>query len=541
MRFRLVHAAFASSLAAVAQCSGSNSCSNGNSNDNSFQQRCSKLASQLKIENATVWFSEYVAANTNISFPDTDPSCGQGPLSVGVDFCRVSLRVATSSRSSISMEAWLPRNWTGRFLSTGNGGLNGCLSYDDMAYTTELGFSTVGANNGHNGTSGAPFLNNPEVVTDFAWRSVHTNVVVGKSISKTFYRQQHKKSYYLGCSTGGRQGFMSAQSFPDDFDGIVAGAPALDFNNLNSWSGHFYLLTGAAGSPTYLTPDQWTAVHQDILAQCDGIDGAVDGIIEDPELCQYRPESLICPPGTPANTSTCITGTQAATVRAVFSDLYGENGTLVYPRMQPGSELLGEAYIYYAGQPFQYSVDWFRYVVYNNPNWDPATLGPADYAYSDALNPADIRTWSGDLSAARARGVKILHYHGQQDQIITSANSPRYYNHVAQTMSLPSSALDDFYRFFRISGMGHCSGGPGAVFIGNQRANTASLDPDQNVLTAVVRWVEQGKAPDAILGTAFVNGTAGGQIAFQRWHCKYPLRNTYTGKGDPKDPDSWNI
>ena len=525
MRF-LLHAALLSSLATAAHCS-------------SFQQQCSKLARQIKIENATVWFTEYVAAGTNVSFPDAHPTCAQGPLVVGVDFCRVALHVATSNRSGISMEAWLPRNWTGRFLSTGNGGLNGCLSYDDMAYTVELGFSTVGANNGHNGTSGAPFLNNPDVVKDFAWRSVHTNAVVGKQISAAFYQKKHNKSYYLGCSTGGRQGFKSAQAFPEDFDGIVAGAPALDFNNLNSWSGHFYLLTGVAGSPTYLTADQWTAVHADIMAQCDGIDGHVDGIIEDPLLCQYRPESLICPPGTAANTSTCITGTQARTVRAVFSGLYGENGTLVYPRMQPGSELLGEPYIYYAGQPFSYSVDWFRYAVYNKPSWDPATLGPADYAFSDALNPSDIRTWSGDLSAAKTRGAKILHYHGQQDQIITSENSPRYYNHVAETMNLPSSALDDFYRFFRISGMGHCSGGPGATFIGQERTSTASLDPDQNVLTAVVRWVEEGHAPESILGTAFVNGAAGGQVAFRRRHCKYPLRNTYTGKGNPNDPDSW--
>jgi feruloyl esterase len=516
------YAALFSSLAAAAQCS-------------SFQQQCSKLAKKLKIDNATVWFTEHVAAGTNVTFPDTHESCAQGAMTVGVDFCRVALYVATSSRSGISMEAWLPSNWTGRFLSTGNGGLNGCLSYDDMVYTVELGFATVGANNGHNGTRGTPFLNNPDVVTDFAWRSVHTNVVVGKQITKTFYSKAHTKSYYLGCSTGGRQGFKSAQSFPEDFDGIVAGAPAFDFNNLNSWSGHFYLLTGAPGSPTFLTPDQWTAVHKDIMAQCDGLDGYVDGIIEDPLLCHYRPESLICPPGTPSNTTTCITGTQAATVRAVFSDLYGANGTLVYPRMQPGSELLGTPYIYYAGQPFQYSADWFQYVVYNDPSWDPATLGPDDYAFSDALNPAEIRTWSGDLSKVRDRGAKILHWHGQQDQIITSENSPRYYNHVSRTMNLPSSKLDEFYRFFRISGLGHCGGGPGATFIGQGRGSVASLDPEQNVLMAMVRWVEQGKAPEGILGSAVVDG----KVEFQRRHCKYPLRNTYTGKGDPKKAESW--
>lgn len=528
-----VHAALLASLAGAAQCSPNTP------NIGNFPHQCSKLVSKLKIDNATVWSANYVAAGTNVTFPDLDPTCAHAPMALKVDFCRVALHVATSKQSGISMEAWLPKDWTGRFLSTGNGGLNGCISYDDMAYATELGFSTVGANNGHNGTSGRPFLNSPEVLVDFAWRSVHTGVVVGKQITQDFYHKKHSKSYYLGCSTGGRQGFKSAESFPEDFDGIVAGAPAVDFNNLNSWSGHFYLLTGKAGSLTYLTPAQWNAVHADIMAQCDGLDGYVDGIIEDPLLCQYRPEALICPPGTSPDSGTCLTGTQARTVRAVYSDLYGANGTLVYPRMQPGSELVGAPSLYYSGRPFQYSADWFQYAIYNDPSWDPATLGPADYAKNDAVNPGNIRTFSGDLSAAKARGAKIIHYHGQMDQVITSENSPRYYNQVSQTMNLPSSALDEFYRFFRISGMAHCSGGPGATFIGNRRSGTASLDPDQNVLTALVRWVEQGKAPESILGTAFVNGTAGGQVAFQRRHCKYPLRNIYTGKGDPKSADSW--
>lgn len=130
------------------------------------------------------------------------------------------MHVATSGVSGISLEAWLPQNWSGRFLSTGNGGLGGCIQYADLVYTTSLGFATVGANNGHNGTSGRPFLDAPEVVEDFAFRSLHTGVVVGKEITKIFYKKDYTKSYYLGCSTGGREGQKSAQMFPNDFDGI---------------------------------------------------------------------------------------------------------------------------------------------------------------------------------------------------------------------------------------------------------------------------------------------------------------------------------
>lgn len=282
----------------------------------------------------------------------------------------MAVKITTSARSQLTLETWLPTNWSGRFLSTGNGGVSGCIQYEDIAYASLHGFATVGANNGHNGTSGLPFYNNTEVVADFAYRSVHMGVVVGKQISELYYGTTHKKSYYLGCSTGGRQGLKSVQDFPEDFDGVVAGAPATAFNNLTSWSGHFYTLTGPNGSDTWLSTDLWAVVHTEILKQCDGLDGAVDGIIEDPLVCHFRPETLLCASG---NTSSCLTSTQVQTVRGIFSDYIGVNGSLVYPRMQPGSELLASV-ILYAGSPFPYTTDWFRYVIYSEIsgtfNWD---------------------------------------------------------------------------------------------------------------------------------------------------------------------------
>lgn len=188
--------------------------------------------------------------------------------------------VATTNVSGITLEAWLPSNWTGRFLSTGNGGISGCIQYEDIAYGTSFGFATVGANGGHNGTSGKPFYHAPEVIEDFAWRSMHTGVVVGKEITSLFYKQNFTKSYYLGCSTGGRQGMKSAQMFPADFDGIVAGAPAFDFNNLDSWSGWLGVITGFDNTSSgFVDENLWGVVHDEILAQCDGLDGAIDGYV----------------------------------------------------------------------------------------------------------------------------------------------------------------------------------------------------------------------------------------------------------------------
>lgn len=511
--------------------------------DASFEQDCAQLSRTLSIENATVWFSEFVAAGTNLTFPDNNATCLRPNQVVSADLCRVALYVATSPRSGISMEAWLPRNWTGRFLSTGNGGISGCIQYEDMAYTAGLGFSTVGANNGHNGTGGHAFLYNPDVVADYGWRSIHTNTVVGKQITQAFYNQTYTKSYYLGCSTGGRQGFKSAQAFPDDFDGIVAGSPAIRFNYLDAWSGTFYPLIRDAGPAGFPPNTTWPAIDNSILNQCDMIDGAGDGIIEDPDLCIFRPEALICGSGvSPSNSSSCITSQQAATVRKLFSDVYGANGTFIYPHMQIGPGIIEPIYEAYSPGQFPYTADWFKYAVFNDPSYDTDALTPQDWAYAWDQNAGDTNTWQGDLSAFQNKGGKLITYHGQADPEVSSTISPLYYDHVSRAMNLPSTALDNFYRFFRISGMGHCGTGPGATFIGNTAAALASLDPSENVLTAMVRWIEEGVAPETTTGTKFVNDTPALGVAFKRAHCRYPFRNVYVGGvgGDWKNARNWN-
>jgi len=136
-----------------------------------FSSECAATASKLSVEHGVVHFSEFIAAGTNLSLAENDPSCTQSSIPVTADICRIALSVSTSERSGFNMEAWLPSNWSGRFLSAGNGGLNGCIKYEDLAYTSALGFSAVGTNNGHNGTSGESFYNNPDVVEDFAYRA----------------------------------------------------------------------------------------------------------------------------------------------------------------------------------------------------------------------------------------------------------------------------------------------------------------------------------------------------------------------------------
>ncbi|KAL9107490.1 MAG: hypothetical protein Q9227_007591 [Pyrenula ochraceoflavens] len=500
-----------------------------------------------KIDNVFL-ILEYVPAGTNLSFPYNDPSCATSNQLVSKDVCRVALSISTSNRSGITFEMWLPRNWTGRFLATGNGGIAGCIAYADIAYGSSNGFATVGANNGHNGTGGTAFLNNPDTVLDFTHRSLHTSVLTGKSLANAFYTQPHTRSYYIGCSLGGRQGIDSASRYPTDFDGVLAGSPALDFNNLYSWRASFYPITGPPTSPSFIPASTWkTLIHNEVLRQCDALDGVLDGIITDASLCSFRAEALLCSnttttsPSPTSNSSTCLTPAQVLTVQRIFSPLYGLNGTLIYPAMQPGSELNAATGLY-SGAPWPYSVDWFRYAVYNNPSWDPATFNLTDAANAAAINPGDVRTWpTGELVPFRERGGKLITYHGGQDNQITSFDTPRWYDYVSLSLNSPSQQLDSWLRFFRVPGMFHCSGGPGAWVFGQSGGSASTgieFEPSGNVLSALVEWVERNREPEMVVGTKFVGDEISGGVEGRREHCRYPARSTYVG-GNASEVGSW--
>ena len=388
--------------------------------------------------------------------------------------------------------------------------------------------------------NGNAFLNSPGVVEDFAYRSIHTGVVVGKELTQSFYSSNFSHSYYLGCSTGGRQGMMSAQRFPEDFDGIIAGAPAFDFNHLNAYS---YYLSQVAGfdntSSDFLQPVHWNLVNAEVIRQCDELDGAKDGILESPALCQPVLETLLCTSNN-TNTSTCLNKGQYSRAVKTFQPLYNTSGTLIYPRLEPGGHGAA-AQILFTGRPFPYAAQWYQYVIYNDPNWDTKSFSQKDITYADKLDTYGISTWNGDLSPFAARGGKIITYHGQQDQLISAANSDRYYQHLASTMGLRPSAVDNFYRLFRVSGMQHCSGGSGAWNVGQvYRGPGQSLsDRTNNVLDAIIAWVEKDQAPEYMEGLRF-STTNPSQVALRRRHCRYPGRNVYTGTGNGTDEDGWN-
>lgn len=502
----------------------------------------------------TLLLQQHHPANTTLILPNPPETCNRPNTTLPIASCRLTLNVPTSNNNSSfimelflpSPDIWLNSSSSSRLLATGNGGIDGCLKYEDISYGLSHNFAAFGTNNGHNGTIGNAFLNNPDVIIDFSYRSLHTATLIAKSLVTGFYGQEATRSYYFGCSGGGRQGVQAADMFPEDYDGVLVGAPALNFNYMSMWRGNFYVDTGANTSEGFIGKGTWEGlVHEEVLRQCDLLDGAADGIVEDPGECVgvFRAEALLCGANATQESNgntTCLTVQQVDVVKKVFSPLYGIKGQLIYPPLCPGAELLATQRLL-AGLPFPYSVDWFRYAVYNDSSWEPTNLTIADADVADEINPGNARTWPDDLSTFRDRGSKMLIYQGGMDQQITMLNTQRWYDYLSRGMDVTSDEMDGFLRFFKIPGMGHCGDGVGAWMIGQSQAGEGveGFEPETNVLAALVQWVEQGEGPETVTGVKYVDDEVDKGVGLRRRHCRYPLRSLYVG-GDAKTEEAWS-
>ncbi|KAJ7166555.1 tannase and feruloyl esterase [Mycena crocata] len=502
------------------------SCALAAAQSTQWKENCLSFGTNLHLENTTILDVAYIDTLTNITTPGF---CQSSAQVTSAPLCRVQFLINTTSTSAVHGEAWLPDTWYGRFLGLGNGGLGGCTHYDGLDYGSSLHFAAVGTDGGHDGSGGSDpgdaheFLSHPEIINDLSFRAVHVEAVIGKQIVEAYYDNPPAKSYYLGCSTGGRQATQAALRFPEDFDGILGGAPATNFLQTLGWEGMVSRYFGAPSSPPeasskFITDELWALVSQEILRQCDALDGVVDEIITEPDACDFRPEALQC---TVNQTADCLTPTQVEALRNLYSPLYDLQGQLLYPRFSPGAEA-DRARTALAPGFFSLTSDWMRFVVLNVTEWDPSNFGLEDIAKIIEQNGGGIATSSGDLSAFRDRGGKFLTYHGRRDPLIASTNSKIMYDRIAHTLSLP--ILDDFYRLFLIPGMGHCGSGLGAnsfgqgSFPGSNVVNASS----HNVLLALVDWVEGGIAPDTIIGS--------GKNNTERTHCRYPQRSVFDGE-----------
>src|SRR5690242_13126388 len=246
--------------------------------------------------------------------------------------CRINAILRPSPDSEIEMEAWLPDNWNGKFQFVGGGGWAGIISFAAMVTAVQEGYATASTDTGHKGGNALFAINHPEKVIDFAYRAVHETTVQTKALIAKYYDRPARLSYWNGCSTGGRQGLMEAQKFPDDFDAIIAGAPANYQTHLHAWdlSVAVPVLNNPAAA---LTTAKATALNKAVLAACDAKDGVKDGLLNDPRSCKSDPATLLCKAG---DSDSCLTAPQLDAVKRMYSPAKTKNGETVFPGKEFG-------------------------------------------------------------------------------------------------------------------------------------------------------------------------------------------------------------
>lgn len=513
---------------------------------------CDTLRQSLNIPATSIILTEHHTNGTQVALIDQVDSCGgpQDLVNITADLCRIVVNVSTSSISAVQVEAWLPDSWNRRFLATGNGGEAGCIDYITMQNGASLGFASFGTNNGHNGSTGYDFfLDQPEVLNDFGHRAVHVEAEAGKEIVKQYYGVKPNKNYFMGCSTGGRQAFQSALMYPDDFDGVVAGAPGVEWLKIVASKG---ILARRIGWPQihskeYVRPEQWSAIVEQQIKMLDPLDGVMDGIIDDPTRFRFDPQILACGTGL-LNESVCLTPAQIPSVMAAYKPIAASKGQIIYPSFDLGAntDVFGKNINQSTGEPqmsYRLLEDFWRGAIYNSTTWTPSDFSANDLDFALSINPGRVNTHETDLSAFRARGGKIIAYHGRADQTVTSSLSSRYFTNVQATLGASLDDMHTFYRLFYVPGMHHCYGGPGAWSLGQR----SPLDPRQNqtehnVLLSLVEWVERGREPNWLVGTKYAGdrGEASGVVEGQRRHCVYPNVSRWNRDGATQSVASWD-
>lgn len=442
------------------------------------------------------------------------------------EFCRVVGLI----QPEIRFELDLPTEWNGRFYMFGNGGFAGeRLDAPGRVATSRRamarGFAVAQTNTGHDGAlePQASFAVSPQKLVDFAFRSQHVATLVSKALMQAYYGAGPRRSYYDGCSTGGRQGLILAQRFPEDFDGVVAHAPVLDHDGVMASFVRTQRALRAAPIPTAKLP----ALAAAASGKCDAIDGLQDGLVADPRACDFKPARDLprCPAG--VDESTCFTEAQIDALETIFSPTM-RGGDRIFPAWLPGAEAAarnasgarvsgwtGWITPTESGEPpteVTFGASFFRYAAFGRPMPDYDWLSfdiQSDHDRTQGTRTL-IDATDTDLSRFRARGGKILGTFGWADPALNPLMGVEYYEGVRQRFGVETP---DFFRLFMAPGVFHCGGGPG---------------PNQyDAVTPLVEWVERGVAPESIMAVK----QEGGRVVRTRPLCPYPAVAEYKGSG----------
>ena len=460
-------------------------------------------------------------------------------------FCRVVVSVKDKPDSDIGVELWLPQaGWTGVFHANGGGGYGGDLSngYDGMEAGVKRGYASAATDMGTAPSTpldGTPLIGHPQKWQDWGMLSTHIMAIVGKQITAAFYGKQSRRAYYTGCSTGGQEGLIEAQYFPADFDGIVAGAPVINRTHLHT--AFVWDYRAANLQPNHkLSADKLAFLHKSVIAACnvDAHGPKSDAFVADPPRCKFDPASLACKG---ADSADCLSQGEVATAEAFY------NG--------PKNERTRQA-IYY-GWPLGSELGWLNWSFLETPlpATEPAFDGlykwvkgkdwswrdfdfDKDQADIDATLGADVNGATiTDLSRFKARGGKLIIFHGLADSIVDPYESTAFYQQAAAKLG-GIGATQSFARLFLAPGVAHCSRGDGpnafnSATYGGPRP--PSTDASHDMFTAIAEWVEHGVAPERIVATKFVDNASANGIAMQRPLCPYPRKARYNGTGNTND------
>ena len=488
----------------------------------------------------------------------TPPVTISGTL-ITVPFCRVAGTARPTTDSEIKFEVWLPATaaaWTGRMKVNGTGGYAGATPLNRLAQDIGDGFVTAGSNMGHDGGENASWtLGHPEKVKDWGLRAHYYVATAAKTLSQAFYDKPVAHSYFEGCSNGGRQAMMMAQNYPQLFDGIVAGAPSMFYPDILFWLTY----TGKVLQPSLgqlaISTAKRTAITNRVLEACDANDGLVDGQITNPRACRFDIDTM-----GPAGDGT-LTASEVATVKAMYGGTRNEvTGEQRYSGAKFGSEANFDpnfadngGYGVFIGHYVYSTLDW------TPANWREKINFSSVYDHTKAYISPVTAAPSPDIRAFVNRGGKILHYHGWNDSVVPPDGSINYLHALTQferLQHLPRHELDrqveklspqvvaataqafgervrDYHRLFLLPAVSHCGGGTGPNAIGGGAPEpTANLrDADHHTVSAVIKWVEEGVAPEKLIATRIV----GGAVVRSRPVCPYPAQAAYNGSGSIDD------
>jgi feruloyl esterase len=466
---------------------------------------CENLAT-LALPGATITLARVVDAGAGIQ-----------TLTAPRAFCRVAATLKPSSDSDIKIELWLPASgWNGKFQAVGNGAFNGAIGYPAMMTALARGYATASTDTGHVGPGASFALGHPEKAVDFAWRAVHEMTVTSKKVIAAYYDDGLRFSYWNGCSAGGRQAMKEAQRFPADFDGIIAGAPGLD------WTGRAAQAVHVASAlqkdeAARLSSAKARLLHGAVVNACDTLDGVQDGVIDDPRRCAFDPAVLQCKG---PDQESCLTVAQVRTAKLLYSTKVNPKTERAITGLMPGSEL-GWTDMGWTASARATGLDQFRFLVFKDPAWDIDRFNfDADIVRAEETDNNTINALDPNLKAFVDRGSKLIQYHGWSDPQISPVSSVQYYQRVVEALG-GADKVRGSHRLFMAPGMGHCGGGEGP--------NTFDM------VSALEQWVEHGKAPDQIVASRSANGV----VERTRPLCPYPQVAKYKGTGSTNDAASF--